>query len=479
MEHFSYSLSLTLVHSLWQSVLLLGLYLGFTAIAHNIHPVAKRNMLFSLLIAQLFLSVSTFFIYYSNSFAFSSAFIAAEIKSLFYSEPFFVTMVPWIITTYIIVLLYKFTALLAKWMLFKSNGIEGRIKPPTDIKLFTKIKAYQYGIKRKVSIWYSSKITSPMTFGFFKPVILLPLALVSNLSLQDTESLIIHELTHIKNNDYFLNWILVITETIFFFNPFITAMGNRIRLEREKNCDTHVLQFNYHAIGYAETLLKAATIKKAPSPFFLGAAFGNAQLLSRIRFFTTEKNLVYNKRNHAGIAISFAVILIFINLFFLNSVIKKNNGDIVNLTSAVASYPVKRISEIQADLFTAKAVLPVKNHSTKKLPLPVNIPAEKQGLNDDALPVAKNNNESFVQEYEQETQQYAFPAAINDAEIVKEITVKDENSVTGEIVTRLFQLKFINGQWETRLLLTVTESRPIYDSSKAKKDSIILINPVQ
>ena len=79
----------------------------------------------------------------------------------------------------------------------------------------------------------------------------------------------------------------------------------------------------------------------------------------------------------------------------------------------------------------------------------------------------------------QETQQYAFPAAINDAEIVKEITVKDENSVTGEIVTRLFQLKFINGQWETRLLLTVTESRPIYDSSQAKKDSIILINPVQ
>ena len=100
-------------------------------------------------------------------------------------------------------------------------------------------------------------------------------------------------------------------------------------------------------------------------------------------------------------------------------------------------------------------------------------------LNDDALPVAKNNNESFVQEYEQETQQYAFPAAINDAEIVKEITVKDENSVTGEIITRLFQLRFLNGQWETRLLLTVTESRPIYDSSQAKKDSIILINPVQ
>ena len=479
MEHFSYSLSLTLVHSLWQSVLLLGAYLGFTAIFNNISPVAKRNLLFSLLITQLVLSVSTFCIYYSNAVSFYSAFITAEIKSLFYSEPYFVMLAPWIITTYIVVVLYKFTGLLAKWIRFKSNGIDGRVKPPTDIKLFTKIKAYQYGINRKVSIWYSSKITSPMTFGFFKPVILLPLALVSNLSLQDTESLIIHELTHIKNNDYFLNWILVITETIFFFNPFITAMGNRIRLEREKNCDSHVLQFNYPAIGYAETLLKAATIKKAPSPFFLGAAFGNAQLLSRIRFFTKENNLVYNKRNHAGIAISFAVILIFINLFFLNSVINKNNGNTSNLTSAMASYPVKRISEIKADQFTAKAVLPVKNLSTKNLHQPVKMPAEKQGLNDDAGPIAVNNNESFVQEYEAETQQYAFPAAINDAEIVKEITVKDENSVTGEIVTRLFQLKFINGQWETRLLLTVTESRPIYDSSQAKKDSIILINPVQ
>jgi len=114
MEHFSYSLSLTLVHSLWQSVLLLGAYLGFTAIFNNISPVAKRNLLFSLLITQLVLSVSTFCIYYSNAVSFYSAFITAEIKSLFNSEPFFIMLAPWIITAYIIVVLYKFTGLLAK-----------------------------------------------------------------------------------------------------------------------------------------------------------------------------------------------------------------------------------------------------------------------------------------------------------------------------------------------------------------------------
>ena len=54
-------------------------------------------------------------------------------------------------------------------------------KPPVDIRLFTKAKAIELGIKRQVNIWLSEHIQSPMTFGYFKPVILLPVALLNHI----------------------------------------------------------------------------------------------------------------------------------------------------------------------------------------------------------------------------------------------------------------------------------------------------------
>ena len=479
MVHFSYCFCLTLLHSLWQAALLLFMYMGFTSIIKKNNPVVKRNILYSLLLAQVILSISTFFIFYTGPVSFYTDYIAANFPDMFTSSPWLEKLAPWLIGAYMLTLLFKSIHLIFNWMRFKANGKISWIKPAIDLKLFTKLKSFEFGIRRKVTLWYSGSINTPMTFGFFKPVILLPVALLNNLSLEETETLIIHELTHIKNNDYFLNWLLIICETIFFFNPFIQIVGTRIRLEREKNCDTHVLQFNYPAISYAETLLKAATFKTTPAPFFLAAVLKNSQLLTRIQFFTKEKNLRFYKRNFTGLAITLAVLIIALNLFLLNIIKQKENSNPAAIP-VIASSPVDLMNEKFISQFST-AVIPLIEKATQ-----IAEKASKEAIRENLNAIAAQElaalaiKEVQVPVYEPElSQNIAVPVAMTETADTKELTLKEESSGTGKSVTKVYKMKFVNGKWKAALLWTITETRPANDSCLIIKDTTHYYNPVQ
>ena len=111
------------------------------------------------------------------------------------------------------------------------------------------------GIKKDVRMWFSDLVDTPLTIGFWKPVILLPVAAINHLSLQQAEAIILHELNHIKRNDYFINFLIACMDIILFFNPFVRVLTNIIKSERENSCDDMVLQFRYDAGHYASALL--------------------------------------------------------------------------------------------------------------------------------------------------------------------------------------------------------------------------------
>ena len=60
----------------------------------------------------------------------------------------------------------------------------------------------------------------PCMIGFFKPIILLPITLTTYLSATEIEAILLHELSHIKRNDYLLNMIQQLITVLLFFNPF-------------------------------------------------------------------------------------------------------------------------------------------------------------------------------------------------------------------------------------------------------------------
>ena len=170
--------------------------------------------------------------------------------------------------------IYRFTHFI------KFNGLQ---KPDVEWKLFTEKVARHMGITRKIRLWVSHHIDVPATIGFIKPVILIPLASVNRLSADQLEAIILHELSHIKRNDYLINLFVSIIETILFFNPFVVLLARIIKRERENCCDDFVIQYQYDRYDYASALLSLEQSRNIDLRLAIGATSGKKQLMLRIK----------------------------------------------------------------------------------------------------------------------------------------------------------------------------------------------------
>lgn len=142
--------------------------------------------------------------------------------------------------------------------------------------------ALRFFIERKIRIHISDVIDVPATLGFMKPIILLPVASVNHLSVSQVESIIMHELAHIRRNDYLVNIFVSLAETILFFNPFAHLLSKQVRKECELCCDDAVLKYQKDPGQYAYALL---LLEKSRQQFTLAlAATGTeGQLLGRVK----------------------------------------------------------------------------------------------------------------------------------------------------------------------------------------------------
>ncbi|ESU31085.1 hypothetical protein G3A_18670 [Bacillus sp. 17376] len=119
------------------------------------------------------------------------------------------------------------------------------------------------GIKRKIKLRKNELITSPITFGIFQPYIFLPRKTLETLSLNELKYVFLHELHHHKNKDVFVNYLMLIVQIIYWFNPFIWVALKRMRIDRELACDASVLNLldKSECIEYGHTIIHFADKK--------------------------------------------------------------------------------------------------------------------------------------------------------------------------------------------------------------------------
>ncbi len=114
----------------------------------------------------------------------------------------------------------------------------------------------------------------PMTWGAFRPVILLP-AEADAWDEDRRAAVLAHELAHVRRWDALTQWIAHLAVALFWFNPLVWVAARRVREEREHACDDAVLAVGTSATDYADHLL---TIVRA-----LGSAPGPAAALAMAR----------------------------------------------------------------------------------------------------------------------------------------------------------------------------------------------------
>lgn len=166
----------------------------------------------------------------------------------------------------------------------------GLSTPPAHLRGFVDRWCSQLGITGFVGLAMSMRVDVPMVTGFLKPVILLPVAMLTCLSADQVEAVILHELAHVRRRDYLLNIFQVLVETVFFFNPFIWLLSAIARREREHCCDDLVVDMVQNRLGYAHALATLEEERSRYNNMALAATGNKNQLLNRIKRIIEMKN---------------------------------------------------------------------------------------------------------------------------------------------------------------------------------------------
>ena len=97
--------------------------------------------------------------------------------------------------------------------------------------------AGKMGLKKKINFVVTNNIEVPTLIGWVKPIVLMPLSVLSQMPLSEVDSIIAHELAHVKRHDYLVNLMQSVIEILLFFNPAVWWMSSWINDERENSCD--------------------------------------------------------------------------------------------------------------------------------------------------------------------------------------------------------------------------------------------------
>jgi len=139
----------------------------------------------------------------------------------------------------------------------------------------------RFDFRHRVRALVSDRIDTPMLVGWFKPVILLPAAVVLGFPRQQIELILAHELGHLRRHDHLVNLVQTVIETVLFYHPVVHWISREVRNERELCCDHLVLRtMQGEPREYARTLAALEELRVA-SPLALAASGG--ELLERVR----------------------------------------------------------------------------------------------------------------------------------------------------------------------------------------------------
>jgi D-alanyl-D-alanine endopeptidase (penicillin-binding protein 7) len=97
--------------------------------------------------------------------------------------------------------------------------------------------ARRFDVTRTVRLRIVDTLASPVTAGWWRPVVLVPASLVSGMPPDLLAALLAHEMAHIKHHDYLVNLLQNAIETVLFYHPAVWWISNRIRVERELMAD--------------------------------------------------------------------------------------------------------------------------------------------------------------------------------------------------------------------------------------------------
>jgi Zn-dependent protease with chaperone function len=111
---------------------------------------------------------------------------------------------------------------------------------------------------RPMVLCVSDRVRVPTAIGFVKPLVVLPRWAMQELSATELNSILLHELAHLRRWDDWTNLAQKILAALLFFHPAVWWIEKKLSLEREMACDDLVLAQATSPRAYAECLVSLA-----------------------------------------------------------------------------------------------------------------------------------------------------------------------------------------------------------------------------
>ncbi len=168
---------------------------------------------------------------------------------------------PYLAVVWIIGMLFYSTKILnSSFYLKRLSRLPTEFYPEANKKIG--VLCDKMGINKIIRLIITNKVSQPLTFGYFKPIIILPFSYVTQVPMEQLEMILAHELSHIKRHDFLVNLLQASLEAIYFFNPFFQSISDIVRNEREYCCDDMASTFcgNDKTMAIALTNLKILTM---------------------------------------------------------------------------------------------------------------------------------------------------------------------------------------------------------------------------
>ena len=161
-------------------------------------------------------------------------------------------------------------------------------QPPMQQSWQTRLDALaqRFGLRRAVALRMIDSLSSPVSAGWWRPVVLLPAGLLTRMPADLVEALLAHELAHIRRHDYLINLLQNLAEALLFYHPVTWWLSRRIRDEREHIADRLAAEVTGQprrlALALSELAEWSCSHTAFPSTPTLAQAAHGGHLMSRI-----------------------------------------------------------------------------------------------------------------------------------------------------------------------------------------------------